>query len=42
MLISQRVVGHIVAALPAHGSPAAADPHMHRLPTAAGPAAHAS
>jgi triacylglycerol lipase len=42
MLISRRVVGYIVAALPAHGSPVAAEPHMRRLPTAAGQAAAAS
>jgi len=42
MLISRRVVGYIVAALPAHGSPVAAEPHMRRLPTAAGQAATAS
>jgi triacylglycerol lipase len=42
MLISRRVVGYIVAALPAHGSPVAAEPHMCRLPTAAGQAAAAS
>ena len=42
MLISQRVVGYIVAALPAHGSPVAAQPHIRRLPTAAGQAATAS
>jgi triacylglycerol lipase len=42
MLISRRVVDYIVAALPAHGSPAAAEPHMRRLPTAAGQAATAS
>jgi len=42
MLISRRVVGYIVAALPAHGSPVAAEPHMCRLPTAAGQAATAS
>jgi triacylglycerol lipase len=42
MLTSRRVVGYIVAALPAHGSPVAAEPHMCRLPTAAGQAATAS
>ena len=42
MLVSRRVVGYIVAALPAHGSPVAAEPHMRRLPTAAGQAATAS
>jgi triacylglycerol lipase len=42
MLISRRVVGYIVAALPAHGSPVAAEPRMRRLPTAAGQAATAS
>ena len=42
MLVSRRVVGYIVAALPAHGSPVAAEPHVRRLPTAAGQAATAS
>jgi hypothetical protein len=42
MLISRRVVGYIVAALPAHGSPVAGKPHVRRLPTAAGQAATAS
>lgn len=42
MLINRRVVGYIVAALPAHGSPVAAEPHMRQLPTAAGQAATAS
>jgi pimeloyl-ACP methyl ester carboxylesterase len=42
MLISRRVVGYIVAALHAHGSPVAAKPHMRRLSTAAGQAATAS
>jgi triacylglycerol lipase len=42
MLISRRVVDYIVAALPAHGLPVAAEPHMRRLPTAAGQAATAS
>jgi pimeloyl-ACP methyl ester carboxylesterase len=42
MLMSRRVVGYIVAALPAHGSPVAAEPHMRRLPMAAGQAATAS
>ena len=35
MLISRRVVGYIVAALPAHGSPVAAEPHTRRFPRAA-------
>ena len=42
MLISRRVVAYIVAALPAHGSPVAAEPHTRRLPMAAGQAAPAS
>jgi triacylglycerol lipase len=42
MLMSRRVVGYIVAALPAHGSPVEAEPHMRRLPTPAGQAATAS
>jgi triacylglycerol lipase len=42
MLISRRVVGYIVDALPAHGSPVAAEPRMRRLPTAAGQAKTAS
>ncbi len=42
MLISRRVVGYIVAALPAQGSPVAAEPHMRRSPTAAWKAATAS
>lgn len=35
MLISRRVVDCIVAALPAHGSPRAEEPHMQQLLTAA-------
>src|SRR5882724_12193786 len=35
MLMSRRVVGYIVAALPAHGSPGAAEPHTRRFPRAA-------
>jgi hypothetical protein len=42
MLISRRVVGYILAALPAQGSPVAAESHMRRSPTAAGQAATAS
>jgi len=42
MLISRRVVDYIVAALPAQGSPVAAEPHTRRLPTATGQAATAS
>jgi triacylglycerol lipase len=42
MLISRRVVGYIIAALPAHGSPVATEPHTRRSPTAAGQAATAS
>jgi hypothetical protein len=42
MLISRRVVGYIVAALPAQGSPVGAEPHTRRLPTATGQAATAS
>ena len=42
MLISRRVVGYIVAALPAHRSLVAAEPNMRHLPTAAGQAARAS
>jgi pimeloyl-ACP methyl ester carboxylesterase len=42
MLVSRRVVGYIVTALPAHGSPVAAEPLMRRLPTATGQAATAS
>src|SRR6476620_9147126 len=41
MLVSRRVVGYIVTALPAHRSPVA-EPHMRRLQTAAGQAATAS
>jgi hypothetical protein len=41
MLISRRVVGYILAALPAHASAVAAEPHMRRLATAAGQAATA-
>jgi len=42
MLISPRVVGCIVAALAAHGSPVGTEPHLRRLPTAARQAATAS
>jgi pimeloyl-ACP methyl ester carboxylesterase len=42
MLISRRVVGYIVAALSAHGSPVVAESYMSRLPRAAGQAATAS
>ena len=42
MLVSRRVVGYIVAALPAHASPLTAEPDMRRLPTVAGQAATAS
>jgi pimeloyl-ACP methyl ester carboxylesterase len=42
LLISRRVIDHIVAALPVHVSPVAAEPHMCRLPTAAAQAAPAS
>jgi triacylglycerol lipase len=42
MLISRRVVGFIVAALPAHGSPVAPEPYRRRLRTAPGQAATAS
>jgi triacylglycerol lipase len=42
MLMSRRVVGYIVAALPADGSPVATEPHSDQLSTAAGQAARAS
>jgi hypothetical protein len=42
MLVNRRVVGYIVAALPADGSPVAAEPHTDQLTMAARQAARAS